>query len=169
MTSSTVPALAFGRFLATIFDEWAEEDIGTVTIQLFEEALRAAFGQEHTLCIFKSECGGVPVVEHNGDVYSCDHYVDPAHRLGNLREHPLSHYLDSPRQKAFGEAKNSTLPRYCRECPVLGMCHGECPKNRLITTPDGEAGLNYLCDGYRLFFNHCLPMVEALKTLNTDT
>lgn len=169
VTSSTVPALAFGRFLATIFDEWAEEDIGTVTIQLFEEALRAAFAQEHTLCIFKSECGGVPVVEHNGDVYSCDHYVDPAHRLGNLREHPLSHYLDSPRQKAFGEAKNSTLPRYCRECPVLGMCHGECPKNRLITTPDGEAGLNYLCDGYRLFFNHCLPMVEALKTLNTDT
>lgn len=165
VTPSTVPAVAFGRFLATIFDEWAEHDIGTVTIQTFEEALRTAFDQEHTLCIFKAECGGVPVVEHNGDVYSCDHYVDPAHRLGNLREHSLSHYLDSPRQKAFGAAKKTTLPRYCRECPVLEMCHGECPRNRFITTPDGEPGLNYLCEGYRLFFNHCLPMVETLKAL----
>ena len=165
VTPSTVPAVAFGRFLATIFDEWAEHDIGTVTIQTFEEALCTAFDQEHTLCIFKAECGGVPVVEHNGDVYSCDHYVDPAHRLGNLREHSLSHYLDSPRQKAFGAAKKTTLPRYCRECPVLEMCHGECPRNRFITTPDGEPGLNYLCEGYRLFFNHCLPMVETLKAL----
>ncbi len=165
VTPSTVPAVAFGRFLATIFDEWAEHDIGEVSIQLFEEALRTAFDQEHTLCIFKAECGGVPVVEHNGDVYSCDHYVDPAHRLGNLREHSLSYYLDSPRQKAFGAAKKTTLPRYCRECPVLEMCHGECPKNRFITTPDGEPGLNYLCEGYKLFFHHCMPMVETLKAL----
>lgn len=165
VTPSTVPAVAFGRFLATIFDDWAEHDIGEVYIQLFEEALRTAFDQEHTLCIFKAECGGVPVVEHNGDVYSCDHYVDPAHRLGNLREHSLSYYLDSPRQKAFGAAKKTTLPRYCRECPVLEMCHGECPKNRFITTPDGEPGLNYLCEGYKLFFHHCMPMVETLKAL----
>lgn len=166
VTAHSVPAEAFGRFLAEIFDEWAEHDIGTVTIQTFEEALRSAFGMDHTLCIFKAECGGVPVVEHNGDVYSCDHYVDPAHRLGNLREHSLSSYLDSPRQKAFGAAKKTTLPGYCRECPVLGMCHGECPKNRFVTTPDGEPGLNYLCAGYRLFFNHCLPMVETLKEIS---
>lgn len=166
VTAHSVPAEAFGRFLAEIFDEWAEHDIGEVNIQIFEEALRTAFDQGHTLCIFKTECGGVPVVEHNGDVYSCDHYVNPAHRLGNLREYPLSHYLDSPRQKAFGTAKKTTLPRYCRECPVLGMCHGECPKNRFVTTPDGEPGLNYLCAGYKLFFTHCLPMVETLKEIS---
>lgn len=168
VSAASVPPLAFGHFLATIFDEWAEEDIGKVTIQLFEEALRTAFDNEHTLCIFKPECGGVPVVEHNGDFYCCDHFVDPAHRLGNLREHPLSFYLDAPRQKAFGAAKSLTLPRYCRDCPVVGMCNGECPKNRFITTPDGEPGLNYLCEGYQFFFSHCLPLVSALKEMKDE-
>ncbi|HOF55533.1 MAG TPA: anaerobic sulfatase maturase [Prolixibacteraceae bacterium] len=168
VTAASVPAEAFGRFLIEIFDEWAQYDIGRVTIQHFEEALRTAFDQEHTLCIFKETCGGVPVVEHNGDVYSCDHYVNPAHLLGNVREHSLSHYIDSPRQKAFGAAKKTTLPRNCRECPVLGMCNGECPKNRFINTPDGESGLNYLCEGYRLFFKHCLPMVETIKALRSS-
>ncbi len=165
VTPSSVPAEAFGRFLATIFDEWAEKDIGGMTIQTFEEALRSAFDQEHTLCIFKTQCGGVPVVEHNGDFYCCDHYVNPAHLLGNIREHALSFFLDSPRQKAFGESKSLTLPHYCQECPVLEMCNGECPKNRFITTPDGEPGLNYLCAGYKYFFNHSLPLVNALKEL----
>jgi len=163
VTPESVPAEAFGRFLSAIFDEWAEHDIGKVKIQIFEEALRTAFGQEHTLCIFRKECGGVPVVEHNGDFYSCDHYVDDGHLLGNIRDHSLAFYLDHAAQQAFGKAKASTLPQYCLRCEVLEMCNGECPKNRFIQTPEGEPGLNYLCQGYKLFFNHCRPLVEAVR------
>jgi uncharacterized protein len=108
-------------------------------------------------------CGGVPGVEHNGDFYSCDHYVDDDHLLGNINDHTLSFFLDSDRQKAFGMAKSSTLPKYCIECEVRPMCNGECPKNRIIKAPDGEAGLNYLCKGYKYFFNHCRPFVEAIS------
>jgi uncharacterized protein len=163
VTPGSVPAEAFGRFLSVIFDEWAEQDIGKVKIQIFEEALRTAFDQEHTLCIFRKECGGVPVVEHNGDFYSCDHFVDDGHFPGNIRDHSLSHYLDHPVQQSFGKAKAETLPSYCRKCEVLDMCNGECPKNRFVRTPDGVPGLNYLCQGYRLFFNHCQPFVEAVR------
>ena len=153
----------FGRFLSSIFDEWTEHDIGRIKIQIFEEALRRAFNQEHTLCIFKPECGGVPVVEHNGDFYSCDHYVDSYHIVGDINNALLSDLLDSPRQKEFGIAKSKTLPRYCLECDVRDMCNGECPKNRFISTPDGEPGLNYLCSGYKLFFNHCKPFIDVLR------
>jgi uncharacterized protein len=163
VSPESVPAEAFGRFLSVIFDEWVEQDIGKMKIQIFEEALRTAFGQDHTLCIFRKECGGVPVVEHNGDFFSCDHYVDDGHFLGNLRDHSLSYYLDHPVQQSFGKAKAETLPEYCHKCEVLDMCHGECPKNRFIRTPDGEPGLNYLCKGYKLFFNHCRPFVEAVR------
>ena len=163
VTPESVAAEPFGMFLSAIFDEWAEQDIGKVKIQIFEEALRTAFGQEHTLCIFKKECGGVPVVEHNGDFYSCDHYVDDGHFPGNIRDHSLAWFLDHQAQKAFGKAKELTLPKYCRTCEVLDMCNGECPKNRFIRTPDGEPGLNYLCKGYKLFFNHCRPFVEMVK------
>jgi len=158
----SVPAEAFGHFLCTIFDEWVRSDIGRVKVQLFEEATRTAFKQPHTLCIFKPVCGGVPVVEHNGDFFSCDHFVTPEHYLGNIREIALADLLDSDRQKAFGQAKLITLPKYCLECEVRDMCNGECPKNRFINTPDGEPGLNYLCAGYRQFFNHCRPFVEAV-------
>lgn len=153
----------FGAFLSAIFDEWVEKDIGRVKIQIFEEALRSAFDQEHTLCIFKPRCGGVPVVEHNGDFYSCDHFVDSDHCLGNINDRKLADLLDSPGQKAFGDAKLLTLPRYCINCEVRSMCNGECPKNRFINTPEGEPGLNYLCPGYKIFFNHCLPFIEALR------
>jgi uncharacterized protein len=153
----------FGRFLCVVFDEWAQKDIGRIKIQLFEEAARTAFNQEHTLCIFKVSCGGVPVIEHNGDFYSCDHYVDEEHFLGNISERKLSDFLDSPEQIAFGEAKSKSLPLYCIRCSVRDMCNGECPKNRFIDTPDGESGLNYLCSGYKLFFNHCRPFVEAIR------
>jgi uncharacterized protein len=153
----------FGRFLSVIFDEWTEHDIGRIKIQIFEEALRRAFNQEHTLCIFKTECGGVPVVEHNGDFYSCDHYVDSEHLIGNIKDTTLSDLLESPRQKEFGMAKSKTLPCYCIDCDVRDMCNGECPKNRFILTPDGEPGLNYLCAGYKLFFNHCMPFIEVLR------
>jgi uncharacterized protein len=162
VTMNSVPAPEFGKFLASVFDEWIEKDIGKIKVQIFEEAVRTAFNQEHTLCIFKKNCGGVPVVEHNGDFYSCDHFVDEDQRLGNINEHPLEYYLDSPEQRRFGKAKSLNLPRYCIECEVKEMCNGECPKNRFINSPDGEPGLNYLCSGYKYFFNHIRPFVDAI-------
>ncbi len=153
----------FGRFLSAIFDEWTENDIGRIKVQIFEEALRTAFRQDHTLCIFKVDCGGVPVVEHNGDFYSCDHYVESEHLAGSINGTSLADLLESSRQKEFGMAKSKTLPRYCIDCDVRDMCNGECPKNRFISTPGGEPGLNYLCAGYKMFFNHCKPFIEALR------
>ncbi|KAF0235646.1 MAG: hypothetical protein FD181_3357 [Prolixibacteraceae bacterium] len=164
VTENTVSPETFGKFLINIFDDWVENDIGKVTIQIFEEALRAAIDNEHTLCIFKVNCGGVPVIEGNGDFYSCDHFVKPEHLLGSIKYRPVSDFLDSDEQKAFGRAKSITLPKYCKNCHVLSMCNGECPKNRFIETPDGEQGLNYLCAGYKMFFKHCLPFIEAVRT-----
>jgi uncharacterized protein len=160
----TVPADLWGDFLCTIFDEWINDDIGRIKIQIFEEAVRSAFGQEHSLCIFRPVCGDIPVIEHNGDFYSCDHFVDKDHHLGNIIETHLVDLLESPAQRAFGEAKLKTLPQFCRECDVRSMCHGECPKNRFIQTPDGESGLNYLCTGYKQFFTHCQPFVHAVAS-----
>jgi uncharacterized protein len=151
----------FGTFLCAVFDEWIGHDIGKVKIQIFEEALRSAFNQEHTLCIFKPVCGGVPVVEHTGDFFSCDHFVDDAHRIGNISEVSLKELLSSARQKTFGLSKLS-LPQYCFDCEVRIMCNGECPKNRFINSPSGEPGLNYLCAGYKMLFSHCKPFVEAV-------
>jgi uncharacterized protein len=159
---STMTAEAWGDFLCTIFDEWVENDVGRIKVQIFEEATRAAFDQEHSLCIFRPVCGDIPVVEHNGDFYCCDHFVDVDHRLGNIMETPLAELLESPRQIKFGKAKLNTLPRYCMECEVREMCNGECPKNRFIRTPDGESGLNYLCAGYKRFFTHCQPFVREV-------
>jgi len=161
----SVPVEAWGAFLCTIFDEWRAQDIGRVKVQLFEEAARTAFNQEHSLCIFRPTCGDIPVVEHNGDFYSCDHFVDAEHHLGNITEIPLVELLESPAQKAFGEAKLETLPSCCRECGVRPMCNGECPKNRFATTLDGEPGLNYLCEGYKCFFNHIQPFVSEVAAL----
>ena len=158
----TVPAEAWGAFLCTIFDEWRDQDIGQIKVQIFEEAARTAFEQEHSLCIFRPTCGDIPVVEHNGDFFSCDHYVDKEHCLGNIRETPLVELLESAAQRAFGQAKLDTLPRYCQECEVRTMCNGECPKNRFLHTPDGEAGLNYLCEGYKRLFTHCRPFVAEV-------
>src|SRR5450759_2501130 len=162
-TEKSVLPDELGYFLSSIFDEWVEKDIGEIKVQIFEEAARNAFNQEHTLCVFKSNCGGVPVVEHNGDFFSCDHYVNSDHLLGNIRAHSLAYFLDSERQQIFGRAKSASLPNYCISCEVRSMCNGECPKNRFITTPDGEPGLNYLCKGYKYFFNHCRPFVEAIS------
>ncbi len=158
----TVPAEAWGVFLCTIFDEWRDQDIGQIKVQIFEEAARTAFNQEHSLCIFRPTCGDIPVIEHNGDFYSCDHFVDAEHCLGNIKETPLVELLESPAQRAFGNAKLETLPRYCQECEVRVMCNGECPKNRFLQTPDGEEGLNYLCAGYKRFFTHCQPFVSEV-------
>jgi uncharacterized protein len=164
VSRASVPAEDFGVFLCSVFDNWIENDIGRIKVQIFEEAARTAFDREHALCIFKGNCGGVPVIEHNGDFYSCDHYVDKEHFLGNINERSIINFLESPEQISFGKAKSETLPGYCIECPVRVMCNGECPRNRFITTPDGKPGLNYLCSGYRLFFTHCRPFVEALRT-----
>lgn len=162
VSRNSVPSGEFGLFLSAIFDEWVEKDIGKIKIQIFEEAARTAFNQEHTLCIFKVNCGGVPVVEHTGAFYSCDHYVDRNHMLGKITTHAVSYFLDSEKQKTFGRVKSLTLPKYCKECGVIQMCNGECPRNRFIAAPDGEPGLNYLCSGYKYFFNHCRPFVEAI-------
>jgi len=161
----TVPADAFGAFLCTIFDEWVRQDIGRITVQMFEEAARPARRLEHSLCIFRETCGDIPVIEHNGDFYCCDHYVDAQHRLGNIRDTPLVELLESPEQQAFGQAKRETLPRYCRTCEVRAMCNGGCPKDRFIRTPDGEEGLNYLCAGFKRFFAHSLPYTLELAAL----
>lgn len=161
----SVPPKEWGNFLSTIFDEWLANDIGIVKVQIFEEALRTAFNQEHSLCIFRATCGDIPVLEHNGDFYSCDHYVDSEHLIGNLKDTSLVELLENPEQRAFGEAKQTTLPGYCRKCEVLSMCNGECPKNRFTITPDGEPGLNYLCEGYRHFFNYCQPFIREVATL----
>ena len=162
VSRNSVPSEEFGHFLCEVFDTWVENDIGEIKIQVFEEVARTAFDQEHTLCIFKINCGGVPVVEHNGDFYSCDHYVDKDSLLGNIMDHSLTSFLESERQKLFGLSKSISLPEYCIECEVRAMCNGECPRNRFILTPEGEPGLNYLCKGYRCFFNHCRPFVEAI-------
>jgi uncharacterized protein len=160
VSPDSVPAEAWGAFLCAVFDEWVSGDIGRIKVQIFEEAARTAFGQDHSLCIFRPVCGDVPVVEHNGDFYSCDHFVDAEHCLGNIRETALVELLESPAQRAFGQAKLETLPRACLACEVRAMCNGECPKNRFLWTPDGEAGLNYLCAGYQRFFTHCQPFVS---------
>ena len=165
VSQASVSARAFGFFLSAIFDEWVKQDIGSVKIQIFEEALRTAFEQEHSLCIFREYCGGVPVIEHNGDFYPCDHFVEKDRLLGNINEHPLACFLHHPAQKAFGNAKQSTLPQYCIRCEVRKMCNGECPKNRFVTSPDGEPGLNYLCEGYKHFFNHCTPFVKSVSAV----
>jgi uncharacterized protein len=157
-----MPAEAWGDFLCAIFDEWVEQDVGLIKVQIFEEATRTAFDQEHSLCIFRPICGDIPVVEHNGDFYSCDHFVNVDHLLGNIKTKPLVKLLESPAQRKFGQAKLDTLPRYCLECEVRSMCNGECPKNRFIQTPDGEPGLNYLCAGYKRFFTHCQPFVHEV-------
>ena len=165
VTKASVPAFEFGVFMSVIFDEWVKNDIGAVKIQLFEEAIRTAFDQDHTLCIFKERCGGVPVIEHNGDFYACDHFVERNRSLGNINEHSLEYFLNHPVQKAFGDVKLNTLPQYCIRCEVRKMCNGECPKNRFILSPDGEPGLNYLCEGYKYFFNHCRPFVDLVSKI----
>jgi uncharacterized protein len=163
VSSRSVPARAFGEFLCAVFDLWKKEDIGKILIQVFEEVTRTALGQDHSLCIFRKTCGHFPVVEHNGDFFSCDHFVDPEHCPGNIRHTPLVDLLESRFQKTFGQSKRSTLAARCRKCPVLNFCNGGCPKDRFVASGDGKHLLNYLCEGYKLFFSHCQPFVQALS------
>jgi uncharacterized protein len=158
----TVPADDYGSFLCAIFDEWVRKDIGRVSVQLFEEAIRPLQGSEHSLCIFRETCGEIPVVEHNGDFFSCDHFADRDHCLGNIVETPFVEMMESPEQRAFGKAKRDTLPGDCRRCEVLDMCNGGCPKDRFLSTAEGEPGLNYLCPGFKRFFTHCRPFFQKV-------
>lgn len=162
VSSRSVLPEQFGRFLCEVFDEWVTRDVGTVFVQIFDQALSAWLGMEPSLCVFRKTCGRALAIEHNGDLYSCDHFVEPEYRLGNIHELPIIEMAGSARQQAFGEAKQTTLPRYCRQCEVRFACNGECPKNRFIQTPDGEPGLNYLCAGYRAFFNHIDPVMQQM-------
>jgi len=162
VSADSVPPGDWGDFLCAVFDEWVSGDVGRIKVQIIEEAARTAFGQEHSLCIFRPVCGDIPVVERNGDFYSCDHFVDAAHRVGNIRENPLAELLENPAQRAFGLAKLERLPRFCRSCDVLAMCNGECPKNRFNHAPDGEPELNYLCAGYKKFFGRVRPFVAEV-------
>ncbi len=154
VTERSVKPEQWGRFLCGVFDEWVGNDVGDVFVQHFDAALASWLGIEPSLCIFRETCGTAIALEHNGDVYSCDHFVEPDYLLGNIRDTHLSELVTSDRQRSFGEAKRETLPRYCLDCDVRFACNGECPKNRFTQTPDGEPGLNYLCAGYKMFFTH---------------
>jgi uncharacterized protein len=164
VTERSVGAEQFGRFLAAVFDEWAQKDVGNVFVQTFDVALGSWLGQ-HSLCIFSPTCGSAVALEHNGDVYSCDHYVEPDYHLGNISDTALADLVESEKQSAFGQDKLTSLPKYCRDCRVRFACHGECPRNRFITAPDGEPGLNYLCAGYKLFFEHIGPAMKTMAGL----
>ncbi len=162
---SVLPA-QYGAFLCAIFDEWVRHDVGTIFVPTFEAALANWLGMPSSgVCVSDRVCGGALVLEHNGDVYSCDHFVGPAHLLGNIGQTHLAGLVTSPRQRAFGGAKYDTLPRACIECDVRFACHGECPKNRFVATRDGEPGLNYLCDGLRQFFRHVAQPMGVLAQL----
>ena len=162
-SARSVPSESWGEFLISIFDRWLERDIGRIKIQIFEEALRSAFGLPHTLCILRPTCGGVPALECNGDLYCCDHFRTAVHLLGNILDTDLGNLLDSAQLRDFGSAKQDTLPEFCRQCEVLDMCNGGCPKNRFARTPEGAPGLNYLCSGYKNFFTHCRPFADVLS------
>ena len=152
-----------------MFEEWVRRDIGEVFVQMFDVALASWHGEPPTLCIHAETCGGALALEHNGDLYSCDHFVEEAYRLGNITETPMAELVNSEQQRRFGDDKRDTLPRYCRECDVRFACHGGCPKDRFIRTPDGEPGLNYLCAGYKAFFGHIdRPMRMMSDLLRRD-
>jgi uncharacterized protein len=153
VTERSVQPEQYGQFLSTIFDEWVLRDVGKVFVQSFDAALANWVGQP-SLCIFQPTCGNALALEHNGDLYSCDHFVEPAYLLGNIQETHMLTLVTSDQQHKFGQAKWKSLPQYCRECEVLFACYGECPRNRFIHTPGGEPGLNYLCAGYKKFFRH---------------
>jgi uncharacterized protein len=155
----------FGNFLITIFDEWIRHDVGKVFVQTFEAAASKWVGLPSGMCVFEPTCGQGVALEHNGDLYSCDHFVEPDYRLGNLQEQHLRELVGSDRQSQFGKDKLETLPQYCLNCDVRFACNGECPKNRFLTTPDGEPSLNYLCAGYKAFFHHVDEPLRLLTEL----
>lgn len=164
VTERSVGSEQYGRFLVDVFEEWVRHDVGSVYVQLFDVTLEAYFGR-HLLCIHAPTCGNGPALEHNGDLYSCDHYVEPDHLLGNIHDTHILTLLATPQQRAFGQDKQDALTRQCRECGVRNLCHGGCPKDRFVASRDGEAGHNYLCAGLELFFRHTGPTFTAMARL----
>ena len=153
LTERSIKPEQYGRFLIDIFAEWVRRDVGKIFVQMFDVALGSWVGM-HALCVFSPTCGNALALEHNGDLYSCDHFVEPNYLLGNIKESHMIELVASEKQRQFGQDKQDSLPRYCRECEVRFACNGGCPKDRFISTPDGEPGLNYLCAGYKMFFKH---------------
>jgi len=154
VTDRSVRPEQLGLFLIGIFDEWVKKDVGTTFVLNVDGALAGWLGMAGTVCIFGPTCGLGMALEHNGDLYSCDHFVEPGFCLGNILRTPMVALVASEKQRTFGQGKRDSLPRYCLECQFLHICNGECPKNRFVKTPDGEPGLNYLCAGYKAFFSH---------------
>lgn len=165
VTPWSVEAEQYGKFLCAIFDEWVRHDVGKTFVQLFDVAFGNWMGLGSSLCVFAEKCGVALAIEHNGDLYSCDHYVYPRHKLGNVMNQSLGAMVNSPQQLKFGNDKSNSLPKFCRECEVRFACNGECPKHRFIQTPDGEDGLNYLCAAYKKFFNHIDPHMKTMARL----
>jgi uncharacterized protein len=165
VTDRSVTAEQWGSFLTAVFDDWVATDIGQMFVTNFDAALLKWMGIPGGMCIFEETCGNALALEHNGDVYSCDHFVEPGYLLGNITTTHIVELIAKPQQRAFGAAKRDTLPRQCRECRARFACNGECPKNRFITTADGEPGLNYLCAGYLAFFDHIDHPMKVMADL----
>ncbi|MBD2180461.1 anaerobic sulfatase maturase [Planktothrix sp. FACHB-1355] len=166
VSDRSVKAEQYGQFLIAIYDEWVRNDVGKVYIQGFEAALSNWLGLGFSgVCLFDATCGKALAFEHNGDLYSCDHFVEPDYLLGNIQQDSMRDLVVSPQQQKFGKDKSDSLPKYCRNCDVRFACHGECPKNRFINTPDGEPGLNYLCAGYKAFFHHIDRSMQIMAEL----
>jgi uncharacterized protein len=162
VTEWSVNGKDFGKFLMTIFNEWVRSDVGRYYVQIFDATLANYVGEMPGICVFAETCGDALVMEHNGDLFSCDHYVYPEYFLGNIIEKPIIDMVKSQRQFDFGIDKRNKLPRYCLQCDVLYACHGECPKHRFLKTPDKQPGLNYLCEGYKMFFHQVEPYMEYM-------
>jgi uncharacterized protein len=162
VTPWSVDPEEYGYFLCKVWDEWQARDVGKVLVNLFETLVAQHMGLPSQVCVHSEICGKGVALEHDGDVYSCDHYVYPEYHLGNIRQRSLGDMVFSPRQVRFGYAKSESLPAYCRQCTFLSDCWGECPKNRLLRTPDGEPGLNYLCAGLKRFFAHAVPTARRM-------
>ncbi|MBP1655189.1 MAG: anaerobic sulfatase maturase, partial [Bacteroidetes bacterium] len=165
VTTWTVEPAKYGDFLIAIYEEWVKKDVGEVFVMNFEWALNSWIGNPSPVCIFARQCGRAVAMEHNGDVYACDHYVYPDYRLGNILDEDLRAMVDRSVASGFGPHKEETLPRYCRECEVLNACWGGCPKHRFTQSPDGEPGLHYLCAGYKKFFLHIRKYLHAMTVL----
>lgn len=159
----SITAEQWGKFLCTIFDEWIHHDVGEYYIQLFDATLANWVGEAPGICTMAKECGHAGVMEFNGDVYSCDHFVYPEHQLGNLHNQTIFEMMNSPKQKEFSKMKYLMLPQQCKECKFQFACHGECPKNRFVKDKYGHSGLNYLCKGYYQFFEHVAPYMDFMK------
>lgn len=163
LSEASVAPEQWGYFLCAIFDEWVRKDVGKIFVEIFDCTLANWMGISPGICAYSKECGHAGVIEHNGDVYSCDHFVFPEYKLGNIRDHSLIDMLYGEQQQEFSRLKHSSLPRQCKECDIEFACHGECPKNRFMKDKYGDSGLNYLCPGYYHYYQHVAPYMDYMK------